>query len=911
MSMAARSLESPTVLSARSSSVAGRSGGRRLPQPPNHVTDSASELDSPRRMEARSPIFYSEKGRGSGDKGATVLCQLRRSEQPGSPRSDSASIKSPSRSDVENLEEWLTENLVAAAKSIPEEASRPDSEHDSYGSVVQKQLQVLTIGFNELVKQVGMHCADRGELLTRIWHSHWELIDWVMNEMNTLLRAANSKLAGATDESEAHRVQMIELSKRHAREMEEFEAQQTRRWGQRIKDFQDLLTQREEMLKEKNEQYTNVRQWFPNIDIFSQSILRHLLPKESAERGAQPRKSFAKEDPQAALQADLARLADAGVAKAVTAGMLGDGTKINDGANAASPTRVQRHMREKMDAMDAQLHKAAALLVDTQVAADRALAKSSTQVAELRAELERAHALIDSLVLDPVEHGDAEFVGTVVNCEDALEATFSCEEASRRLVAAIDNKIEHDAMLCRSDLAVADGRLFQLSKSSFAAHFLGEAHSKFQNTGAANMHVRKLCNGLLSSEETHTYQVKQFSALLGLKIPQRILRRYSPVEEAAYMHLYSQYREYVSFDTRHEEESRQHLMPLEVATNAAFSTFCGGDAPRTLIVSRNSKLVSLSPSEFKALNEQLVSDATPQQGRINVFMAIERCMSALEEHQTRLRWIGEAIFESGIVTEEGVAGALRSFQVSVRIAYPNALSAQQINALYMDYQKGLQSQAEASSTTGPGINASATAFADFLVGKSLLPLTNASKALEKLFPLGADADTAFEFAQSIAIVEEAAANLFLTKKSSDIATSAKYRIERCAQQLSDCCKKMEALHGSSDEDTSARSRLQVWASAMRVKVELKELHDESNRGLQRFFRGFLDVSDELLRFHRRRLRKILYAWRGAATRNAALNQFTDFDATSATISLDNEKPIAAPAPAPAPAPAVHAAAGDV
>ena len=266
-------------------------------------------------------------------------------------------------------------------------------------------------------------------------------------------------------------------------------------------------------------------------------------------------------------------------------------------------------------------------------------------------------------------------------------------------------------------------------------------------------------------------------------------------------------------------------------------------------------------------------------------MAIERCMSALEEHQTRLRWIGEAIFESGIVTEEGVAGALRSFQVSVRIAYPNALSAQQINALYMDYQKGLQSQAEASSTTGPGINASATAFADFLVGKSLLPLTNASKALEKLFPLGADAMRPSS-SPSIAIVEEAAAN-WASRRSQrhrDIREVSNRTVRAAAFGL----LQMEALKNS-DEDTSARSRLQVWASAMRVKVELKELHDESNRGLQRFFRGFLDVSDELLRFHRRRLRKILYAWRGAATKNAALNQFTDFDATSATISLDNDQ----------------------
>ena len=356
-------------------------------QPPQ---SRSTELSSPKQLDGVDQIFYAEVVSPGNDspKSRTPRQPVRQQQRTGEWDESNAG----SRQDVAVLEDWLSEELLRVAEdsNTPAKASPIDASHNDYSrraGVVRKQLKVLAIGFNEVVSQVSTHCAQRGVLLKRIWHSHWELVDWVISEMNSTLSAANTRLAGTKDENQAHRVQLQQLSEQHAQEMADFEAQQSRQWRKRMQDFEELLEQREKLLKTCEGRYAKALSWFPNLQYYSDSVLVNLLTTPSDSETAERHKTFTK-DPQAAIQADLKSLVDSGVVPLDPG--IGEQT-------ASTPSKIQRQMRIRMDKLDAQLRKASALLIEAQEKADESVAQSKAREAVTQEELVKAQARIQYL----------------------------------------------------------------------------------------------------------------------------------------------------------------------------------------------------------------------------------------------------------------------------------------------------------------------------------------------------------------------------------------------------------------------------------------------------------------------------------------------------------------------------------
>lgn len=71
----------------------------------------------------------------------------------------------------------------------------PPSPPHPQSVMVKEQLNVLMIGFREVVRQVSVQCTDRGMLLDKIWKAMSGLLDFVVKEMQDTIIACEGRMA--------------------------------------------------------------------------------------------------------------------------------------------------------------------------------------------------------------------------------------------------------------------------------------------------------------------------------------------------------------------------------------------------------------------------------------------------------------------------------------------------------------------------------------------------------------------------------------------------------------------------------------------------------------------------------------------------------------------------------------------
>ena len=186
---------------------------------------------------------------------------------------------------------------------------------------MREQLEVLMIGFHEVVRQVSVHCAERGALLERIHGGIAELFEGVVAQMGGAIEGVQSRVARERARVARQQAQAGELHTRHARALDELHDTLSHRWAKRLQAYKEALLEHERLAAdEKLEAERAMLHWFPLFHVYGPSALVNLLPKAGLAPGsaAGGTAAAAPPTPQEALRADIERLRQAGVLAAST-----------------------------------------------------------------------------------------------------------------------------------------------------------------------------------------------------------------------------------------------------------------------------------------------------------------------------------------------------------------------------------------------------------------------------------------------------------------------------------------------------------------------------------------------------------------------------------------------------------------
>lgn len=142
------------------------------------------------------------------------------------------------RQDVELLDKWLTDSL--AGLGVLEEMSV-----QSRSATVREQLNVLMIGFRELVRQVSTQCTQRGMLLDKIWKAMSSLLDFVVGEMQSTIVGCEQRMNDLNLRAGRHESDMLDMKSRHDSEIKVLTQSIGHKWGKRVETLKQALLEKE------------------------------------------------------------------------------------------------------------------------------------------------------------------------------------------------------------------------------------------------------------------------------------------------------------------------------------------------------------------------------------------------------------------------------------------------------------------------------------------------------------------------------------------------------------------------------------------------------------------------------------------------------------------------------------------
>ncbi|GMI16672.1 hypothetical protein TrLO_g10838 [Triparma laevis f. longispina] len=185
------------------------------------------------------------------------------------------SMKPTGRHDVELLDQWL--NRALAEKALGEGMS---SEEQSV--MVKEQLNVLMIGFREVVRQVSVQCTDRGMLLDKIWKAMSGLLDFVVKEMQDTIIACEGRMADLNLRASRHEADILQMKERHANEVKVLTQSIGHKWGKRVEVLKQALLGKEKNLQLYSKSVNLLEKWFPSFENYADTVLKNLLPTSNA-----------------------------------------------------------------------------------------------------------------------------------------------------------------------------------------------------------------------------------------------------------------------------------------------------------------------------------------------------------------------------------------------------------------------------------------------------------------------------------------------------------------------------------------------------------------------------------------------------------------------------------------------------
>ncbi|CAE8641517.1 unnamed protein product, partial [Polarella glacialis] len=95
--------------------------------------------------------------------------------------------KPSSRADAKVLDQWVSTSFANYAQRSFVASKDANSEED-LTRAVEELVPILSIGLNEIVRQVSQHCLERGLVLEKIWRTYVELFERALADARATLK---------------------------------------------------------------------------------------------------------------------------------------------------------------------------------------------------------------------------------------------------------------------------------------------------------------------------------------------------------------------------------------------------------------------------------------------------------------------------------------------------------------------------------------------------------------------------------------------------------------------------------------------------------------------------------------------------------------------------------------------------
>lgn len=212
--------------------------------------------------------------------------------------------KPSSRADAQMLDQWVSTSLANYAQRVTQ-MSRVHHAEEDLTRAVEEIVPILSIGLNEIVRQLSQHCLERGLVLEKIWRTYVELFERAFAEAREVLRKQKEKTSKV--EAELARVQheLEGLLMKHPQQLEKLsntlEGKFTQRQEELLTQIAHLRHENKALKGHLEEQTNRLGSWYPLFETYKDSRYRKgLLSKPAVPPSGS--------SPEAKLAADFRRI---------------------------------------------------------------------------------------------------------------------------------------------------------------------------------------------------------------------------------------------------------------------------------------------------------------------------------------------------------------------------------------------------------------------------------------------------------------------------------------------------------------------------------------------------------------------------------------------------------------------------
>jgi hypothetical protein len=172
---------------------------------------------------------------------------------------------------------------------------------------VNEQLNVLMIGFREIVRQTAVGCAERGMLLDKIWKCISSLLDSVVSQMQETILSCEERMNALNIRASRHEADILEMNQRHEQEVRNLQQSIGHKWGKRVEVLKRALIESEERAGGVEGFRHIMKMWWPKFGHYSDSVLLEMVGGEEEEAEEEEENYLL---PDEALAADIKRIVD-------------------------------------------------------------------------------------------------------------------------------------------------------------------------------------------------------------------------------------------------------------------------------------------------------------------------------------------------------------------------------------------------------------------------------------------------------------------------------------------------------------------------------------------------------------------------------------------------------------------------
>jgi len=179
--------------------------------------------------------------------------------------------KPSSRADAVVLEKWISSALAAYADRAPGSGAG----EDDISTTVEHLVPILSIGLNEVVRQVTQTCSERGIVLEKIWRTYVKLFDRAMKESKQSLHKHRHKTGRLEKHVSKIHEELLDAHERNPEQIGKLSRTLAVKFSERITELEEHLAElkiENTDLKEKLEEHEElVDTWFPRFDMYKAS----------------------------------------------------------------------------------------------------------------------------------------------------------------------------------------------------------------------------------------------------------------------------------------------------------------------------------------------------------------------------------------------------------------------------------------------------------------------------------------------------------------------------------------------------------------------------------------------------------------------------------------------------------------